>query len=91
MILVAGAGPGGLGCAQALQYVGREVVVLERSPELRTAGAGLMVQVNAMRMLDAVGLAEPVAAVGVALTDGEIALADGTRLGGMALGAERWG
>lgn len=93
MILVAGAGPGGLAVARALMHRGHAVQVLEQSPTLRTAGAGLLVQVNAMRMLAAMDLDRAVAAVGVPMADGEIAQADGTRLGGMALGTfgAQWG
>ena len=58
MILVTGAGPGGLAAALALHQVGLDVTVWERAPQLRTAGAGLTLQINAMRMLATLGMDE---------------------------------
>ncbi|MCB9685713.1 MAG: FAD-dependent monooxygenase [Alphaproteobacteria bacterium] len=84
-ILVAGGGPGGLTTALALRRVGFEVVVLERSPELRTAGAGLTLQINAVRMLGALGLAEEVVAAGRAIRSGQIRRADGRVLADLDL------
>ena len=80
-LLVAGAGPGGLVAALALRHAGHEVVVLERSPELRTAGAGLVVQTNAMRMLARLGLDGPVRRAGCVLGQGRIQTAEGQLLG----------
>lgn len=58
MILVVGAGPGGLAAALALQKAGFDVRVWERAPRLSTAGAGLTVQINAMRVLAELGVAK---------------------------------
>lgn len=92
-ILVAGAGPGGLVAALALQRVGWPVRVLERAPVLRAAGAGLTLQANATRMLAALGLADAVRAVGEPLRVGRIENARGDTLGALAMGeaAGRWG
>lgn len=76
-VWVAGAGPGGLTAALALRQVGYEVGVLERNTELRPVGAGLTLQVNAVRMLGAVGVAEAVVAAGQPLGRGRIRRADG--------------
>ena len=72
MILVAGAGPGGLSAALALQLAGFDVTVWERAPALCTAGAGLSLQINAMRMLAALGVADEVRARGAELRRGSL-------------------
>ncbi|MBM7487894.1 FAD-dependent urate hydroxylase [Bradyrhizobium sp. USDA 3686] len=54
--LVCGAGVGGLSAAIGLANIGCQVEVFERSPELRAAGAGLMLWPNAVRALYAIGL-----------------------------------
>ena len=89
MIGIVGAGPGGLTAAVALRSVGYEVEVLERAPEVRAVGAGITLQVNAMRMLEAVGMAEPMKAHGAVLQHGCIARADGSSLAGMS-GLDAW-
>lgn len=76
-ILVAGAGPGGLVAAIALARRGRGVRVFERHPELRTAGAGLTLQVNAIRMLASLGLAEAVISAGERLVELRVEAEDG--------------
>lgn len=52
---IAGAGLGGLTAAAALARRGWSVRVHERSPELRTAGAGIYVFENGLRVLEAIG------------------------------------
>src|SRR5574338_267642 len=52
---IAGAGLGGLTAAAALAQRGWSVRVHERSPELRTAGAGIYVFENGLRVLEAIG------------------------------------
>jgi len=90
MIGIVGAGIGGLTAAVALRRVGLDVEVLERAPEVLPVGAGLTVQVNAMRMLEALELADAVLAAGQPLKDGWMARADGSRLAGMPL-SDGWG
>lgn len=80
MIAIVGAGPGGLTAALALRRVGLEVEVLERAPDLRAVGAGIIVQVNAMRMLAALDLAEPITAAGRVLGGMALARPDGSPL-----------
>ncbi len=55
-VLIAGAGIGGLTLAAGLQQLGVRVQVLERAPVLKPVGAGLVVQINAMRALAEFGL-----------------------------------
>lgn len=86
-ILVAGAGPGGLVAAIALARQGFDVRVFERHPELRTTGAGLTLQINALRMLAPLGLAGPIAAAGQRLAEATVEQADGTVLQRMDLAA----
>ncbi|HEX8998201.1 MAG TPA: FAD-dependent monooxygenase [Ktedonobacterales bacterium] len=54
--LIVGAGIGGLAAAIALRRAGREVVVLERVPELNEAGSGLSLWPNAVKALRKLGL-----------------------------------
>jgi 2-polyprenyl-6-methoxyphenol hydroxylase-like FAD-dependent oxidoreductase len=93
MIVVVGAGPGGLAAGLALGRAGFEVEVWERAPALRTAGAGLTLQGNAMRMLDALGVAEAVRAAGAELTSGAIVDDAGAVVNRLPLGrfAALWG
>lgn len=58
-IVVTGGGPAGLATAVALQRVGLPAVVLEREPELSTAGTALGLWTNAWRALEALGTVEP--------------------------------
>ncbi len=56
---VIGAGIGGLAAACALRQRGFEVVVCERAAELGEVGAGLQLGPNAVKVLRALGLEEP--------------------------------
>ncbi|GGM14319.1 FAD-dependent oxidoreductase [Streptomyces fumigatiscleroticus] len=58
--IIVGGGIGGLAAALALHRTGWQVQVLERAPEFTVAGAGLSLWPNALRALDALGLAAPV-------------------------------
>jgi len=63
-VLVVGAGIGGLATAIALQQTGREVLVLERAPELWDVGAGISLWPNAVRALRRLGIGDAVEAAG---------------------------
>ena len=54
--IVAGAGIGGLAAGIALRRIGFEVSVLERSPEPREVGSGIVIQPNGARALEALGV-----------------------------------
>lgn len=79
-IIIVGAGPGGLVTALALSHIGLPVLVLERSSTIRAVGAGLTLQVNAMRMLAALDLDEQVAALGEPLVKASVETEDGRGL-----------
>ena len=55
--IVVGGGIGGLSLARELVIAGLPVVVLERAPKLGTVGAGIIMNPNAMAVLEANGLA----------------------------------
>src|SRR5215831_12758572 len=60
--IVVGGGIGGLSLARELDRRGLAAVVLERAPKLATVGAGIIMNPNAMAVLEANGLAECVRA-----------------------------
>jgi len=64
MILIAGAGIGGLTLGCALARAGRPFHLVERAPELRPAGAGIAMSANAFRALSYIGLEDQVRACG---------------------------
>ena len=55
--IVVGGGIGGLSLARELAKLGLPAVVLERAPKLATVGAGIIMNPNAMSVLEANGLA----------------------------------
>src|SRR3981189_2047807 len=58
--LVIGGGIGGLSLARELALRGLPVTVLEKAPQLNPVGAGIIMNPNAMRVLERNGLAEAV-------------------------------
>lgn len=60
-IIIAGAGIGGLTAALALAKRGRSVLLADAASRLEEIGAGLQLSPNASRILQALGLAEPLA------------------------------
>ncbi|WP_338498578.1 FAD-dependent monooxygenase [Streptomyces sp. SJL17-4] len=58
--VVVGGGIGGLAAAIGLRRIGWEVTVLERTPALDDAGAGISLHANGIRALDALGVGEAV-------------------------------
>ena len=92
--VVVGAGIGGLATAIALERTGVEPIVIERAPELREAGFGLVVSANAVTALHSLGLSEAVAAGGSRVRRAEIRNPRGdllTRIDYEALGWETYG
>jgi 2-polyprenyl-6-methoxyphenol hydroxylase-like FAD-dependent oxidoreductase len=59
---IVGGGIGGVATAVALQRFGIHATVYERAPELKEAGAGMMLWPNATRVLKSLGLLDEVAA-----------------------------
>jgi len=66
--IVAGAGPGGLAAAIALQGAGFATTVCERAASLRTGGCGLTLWPNAMRALEHLGAVNDVSARGARIS-----------------------
>jgi 2-polyprenyl-6-methoxyphenol hydroxylase-like FAD-dependent oxidoreductase len=58
---IVGGGIGGVAAAVALERVGIEATVYERTPELREVGAGMMLWPNATRVLKELGLLDRIA------------------------------
>ena len=81
-VLVIGAGIGGLATGIALQRMGREVVVLERAPELWEVGAGISLWPNAVKALRRLGIGEAVEAAGAPARDAAFRSRRGAQLGG---------
>src|SRR5438445_889405 len=59
---IIGGGIGGVAAALAFDRVGIHATVYERAPELKEAGAGMMLWPNATRVLKSLGLLDDVAA-----------------------------
>src|SRR5439155_5221083 len=92
--VVVGAGIGGLATAIALEQAGVEPIVIERAPELREAGFGLVVSANAVTALRSLGLRDGVAARGIRVRRAEVRNPRGellTRIDYEALGWETYG
>lgn len=64
-IVIVGAGLGGLAAAAVLQRRGHSVRVLEQSAQAGEVGAGIQMSANAMKVLDAIGLRDTLAASAV--------------------------
>ncbi|KAK9845405.1 hypothetical protein WJX81_005725 [Elliptochloris bilobata] len=97
--VVCGGGIGGLAAAVGLQKVGIPVVVLEQAPSLRESGAlenmclygrpehgaAIMMQSNAWRALDALGVADELRARHMPIDRVEAYKPDGRRLNGVKI------
>jgi 2-polyprenyl-6-methoxyphenol hydroxylase-like FAD-dependent oxidoreductase len=80
-ILVVGAGISGLVTAIALQRAAREVVVIERAPELREIGAGISLWPNAVNALRRLGVGAAIEAAGAPARDAAFRGWRGAQLG----------
>lgn len=69
---IVGGGIGGLAAAIALHRRGWRVEVLERAPEFTEIGAGISLWPNALRALDALGLADVVRQLGAVEASGGV-------------------
>ena len=92
-IVICGAGIGGLTAGIALRQRGFDVRIYERAAKLEPAGAGITVQVNAMRVMQRLGIADAIAAAGALVDGGAIRRSDGRVLRSMDQAglAERYG
>jgi FAD-dependent urate hydroxylase len=79
-VVVVGAGIGGLTAAAALQRDGHRVQVVDQVRELRPVGAGISLWSNGVKVLNALGLGEQIAAVGGTMDDVAYLSKDGTPL-----------
>src|SRR3954447_12655148 len=61
-VLIVGGGIGGLSIARELALRGIKATVLERAPQLNPVGAGIIMNPNAMRVLERNGIADQVRA-----------------------------
>ena len=66
-ILIVGGGIAGLTLAAALTQKGHSAEIIERTPAWQPVGAGIMLQANAVAVLSALGMGEPLAQRGFPL------------------------
>ncbi|MEX2271863.1 MAG: FAD-dependent monooxygenase [Vicinamibacterales bacterium] len=86
MILIAGAGIGGLTLGCALARLGRPFRIVDAAPELMPAGAGIALSDNAFRALAHLDLDEPVRACGQRLEEAAICDPNGRVISGYRVG-----
>lgn len=88
--IIIGAGIGGLSAAIALQKIGYNVSIYEKSAELKDVGAGISLWANAVKALDQLGVGERLRALGMREGGGGFHTPQGeTLLGTDAQEAER--
>lgn len=86
-VLIVGGGIAGLATAAGLRRAGIACEIVERAERWQPVGAGIVLGVNAMRVMDGLGLADAVAARGARLGKGAITDAHGRDLGVTDFGA----
>ena len=82
-VLVVGGGIGGLSTAIALRHRGVDVDVVEINPNWDVYGVGIIQPGNAIRAMDALGLADRCVAEGFPMAGARMHLGDGTLLSAM--------
>ncbi|MEH0419259.1 FAD-dependent oxidoreductase [Streptomyces sp. B21-083] len=63
--MIVGGGLVGLTAAASLKIIGHEVIVLEKAPRIRAAGAGIGLWANALRQFDHLGIGPEIRAMGI--------------------------
>src|SRR4051812_32102054 len=84
--VIVGGGIGGLSTALGLRRTGWQVTVLERAGEFRPVGAGVVLQANGLRCLDALGVGSAVRQGGRAGISGGTRTSDGRWLARIGAG-----
>jgi 2-polyprenyl-6-methoxyphenol hydroxylase-like FAD-dependent oxidoreductase len=82
-IAVIGAGVAGLSAGLALRGAGHHVEIFEKAPAIRASGGALLLWSNALRALEALGVAEPVLRAGTLVQTTEFRTHDGRLLWAM--------
>ncbi len=85
-ILIIGGGIGGLTMMQFLKNSRHKVTLIERENELKADGAGIMLGINAMKIIKTLGLLESILADGISLNQFCITDAEGGILGKSDMG-----
>lgn len=67
-VIIAGGGIVGLTAGAALRRAGAEVVVSEQAEEIRAAGASIGLWTNALEVFGAIGIREPIEALGTGIS-----------------------
>jgi 2-polyprenyl-6-methoxyphenol hydroxylase-like FAD-dependent oxidoreductase len=86
-VLVVGGGIGGLSSTIALRRAGVEVDLVELNPKWDVYGVGIIQPANAIRALDALGLADAAVAQGYKMVGSRFHTKDGIPLGAVPAGA----
>ena len=90
--IIVGAGIGGLTAALCLLHRGIDIQVLEKSSELGEVGAGIQLPPNAMKVFNALGIADSLSARAFTPKAVEARLGvDGRKVFSVPIDAKRWG
>ena len=85
-VLIVGGGIAGLALATGLRRLGLAPIVVEQAPQFGAVGAGIVLNANAMAMMDRLGLADAACDAGRRLSTGEVTDARGRCLSRLDFG-----
>jgi len=85
-VLIVGGGIAGLALATGLRRLGLAPIVVEQAPQFGAVGAGIVLNANAMAMMDRLGLADAACDAGRRLSTGEVTDARGRCLSRLNFG-----